>query len=75
MTQPYDTPLPTGTYKSNKHKNATEMVDYTTIIDQLRAVSWRHYNHINWLVNRVSGQSCLLPANVMLYKEHPFINF
>ena len=48
LTQSYDkSPSPTEKIQKAtwQHKNAKKIVDYTTIVDQLRTVSWTKNNH------------------------------
>ena len=44
---------PFHTDKSNKHKNATEYFNYTTIVDWLRTVSWCNDSHSTGVVKLV----------------------
>ena len=52
-----NTPTPTEKKQMWQHKNATKSVDYTTIADRLRTVSWSNSSHPTGVVKPVYERS------------------
>ena len=48
------------------------MFNYTTIVDQLKTVSWSYNSYPNHVVNRISDPTCPIRATVVQSNGHAF---